>query len=91
VYARHQRGEQVAAREHQERARPQDGELAEEQHRGDQVVDDQRRLIDRDEGEDRRQGHLGEGDRDDEEGRARQDGHQRQPTLARARRQGRHE
>ncbi len=91
VHARHQRGEQVAAREHQERARPEDPELAEEQHRGDQIVDDQGRLIDRDEAQDRGQGHPGQRDRDDEEGRARQDDHERETALARSRWQGREE
>ena len=58
-----ERGEEVAAGEHQQPARSQDAELTEQQDRGDQVVDDQRGLIDRDERADRRKRHLGEGHR----------------------------
>jgi hypothetical protein len=63
--------EQVAARQREERARAGDSELAEEQRRRDQVVDDQRGLIGGDEPPDLRERHLGErqqrqerGDRD---------------------------
>src|SRR5690242_15152791 len=45
----YQRGEEVRAREQRQTARAQQLELAEEQRRGDEIGDDERRLVDRNE------------------------------------------
>ena len=50
VRGRHEGGEQIPAGKQKQSPRLQDAELAEQQNRRDQVVDHERRLIDRDEG-----------------------------------------
>jgi hypothetical protein len=57
----HGRREQVAAGQRQQGARPHDPVLAEQQHRGDAVGDQQRRLVQGDERRHRRQRRLDEG------------------------------
>ena len=68
----HEGGEEVAAGQHEQGPRPQDAELAEQQDRRDQIVDDEGRFVDRDEGNDRREGQLRERRRGEKD----RDGHQ---------------
>ena len=79
----HGRGEEVAAAQHQQRARAQDAVLAEQQHRGDEVVDDQRRLVDRDERGHRRQLDGGEWRQRAEDPRGDEQHGKRAPALRR--------
>ena len=60
VEARHHRAEEVRAREREQSARANDGELLEQQHRGNQVAHHQRRLVRRDERRQRRKRLLRE-------------------------------
>ena len=85
---RHQGREQIAARKDEKRRRAEDGELREQQDRGDKVVDQKRRLVARDEGPDLRELHPGK--RRGQQEQAEQDQHDkfREPTLPHRCRQG---
>jgi len=82
---RRQRRAEVAAGQYQHGPRSGDPELAEQQQRGDEVADDERRLVQRHEGPDLRQRQLGE--RRDGGKQRQRDQHDRegQPALAQAR------
>src|SRR5581483_11246716 len=83
VRDRHERAQEVSGSEEQQRAQPQDRELPEEQDRGDEVVDDQGRLVDREEGPGRRE-PLARERRGGGENRERGDDHdERQSPLPR--------
>ena len=56
----HESGEQIAAGQHEQRPGLQKPELTEEQHRGHQIVDHERRFIDWDEGRDLSERDFGE-------------------------------
>ena len=75
-------GEEVTPREHQQSARSQDAVLTEQQDRGDQVIDDLRGLIDRDESDHRRKRHFGKGHRRQEDDRRDPDDRSREPAIA---------
>jgi len=83
--------EQIAARKHEERARAQDVELAEQQHCRDQIVDHERGFVDRDKGPDLRERQLRERCRGEKDDDGREHDHQREPPLAAPRRQRRKE
>ena len=86
-----ERREQIAAGQHQQRPRPEEAELAEQQDSRHQIVDDQRRFVDRDEGPDRRELHLRERNRRKKNHGGNRNDDQREPTRATARWQRRHE
>ena len=60
MHGRHQRGEQITAGEQAQSVRARQLALAEQKYCRDQIVDQQRRLIDRNECRHRQQRHLGE-------------------------------
>jgi hypothetical protein len=84
-----QRREHIAAGEHEDRPRPQDGELTEQQGRRDQIVDRQRRFVGRDEAGQRRQRLRGERNGREEHEPGQQHDDQRQTALSRRGRQAR--
>jgi hypothetical protein len=82
----HQGVEQVPGRERQHGARANLDEMIEKQHRGNQIADEQRRLVGRDEGRHRgeRYSHIrNRGKERDEQERQEQDGKQPFSTLRR--------
>jgi len=87
----HDGGEEVTAGQYEQRPRSQETELTEQQDRRDQIVDRKRRLIDRDEGPDRRERHLGERHRGEKDRGGHQHDREGEPTLAPLGRQGRQE
>ena len=86
---RHQAGEEIAAGQELETALAEDGELAEQQNGGDQVVDRDRRLIGRDEGVDVEKRLLGERHADREDAERNREDRERQAALPGSRRQDR--
>ena len=84
----HDGGEEVAAGQHEQRPRSQETELTEQQDRRDQIVDRERRLIDRDEGPDRRERHLRERRCGEKDRGGHQHDREGKPTLAPLGRQG---
>ncbi len=91
VRHRHQAAEQITAGQHQQCPRTQDAELSEQQDRGDQVIDQERRFIGRHKGRHHRQLDLGERcDRDEDDKRQQRDC-SRQPPIAPRRRHRRQE
>ena len=82
-------GEQISAREQQHRARTGNCKLRKQQHRGDQVIDGQRRLIARNECRDRCKRHAGKRYRAGEQHRRYADHGERGHTIAARRGHGR--
>jgi hypothetical protein len=74
-------GEEVAAGEHQQGARAQHGELAEEKHCGDAVADEHRRGNHRDDRVDAGQGRARHGQRGKEERQQQQRNRERGPLV----------
>src|SRR5207245_4434348 len=87
----HEGSEQVAAGQDEQRPRPQDAELAEEEHGGDQIVDHEGRFVDRDESADLRERQLRKWRRGEENCGGREHHCQREAPLAALRGQGRKE
>jgi hypothetical protein len=87
----HSRAEEIPAGEHEQRARAQDPELAEQQNRRDQIADDERRLVDRKEGREPGERQLRERRHPGENGGGDQHRRRGEPPLAAVRRQRRQE
>ena len=86
---RRRSGEQIAAREQQQRPRARDGELRKQQDGGDQIVDRERGLIARNEGRDRGERYAGKGHGAREQHRRDADDGQGRGAVAARGRQGR--
>jgi hypothetical protein len=82
VHKRNRRGEQISAGEQQERAGTQNRELRKQQHRSDEVVDRQRRLIACDESGHLRQRNVGIGYDEREQQRRQADDHHCRNAIA---------
>ena len=78
----HERGEQVRAGQHAQGPRSKDAELTEEQDRRDQVVDHERRFVDRNEGPDLAERPRREGCQHEEDRARHEHNREREPALA---------
>jgi hypothetical protein len=89
VRNRDQRGEKIAAGEHQDGALARDRKLSKQQRRREPVVDQQSHLNGRNEGIQRRELHPGEWQHHHEGDEQSQHNRKREPALSRCRRQRR--